>query len=281
MSLTAAEILAHPRLPQALRRQAATLVSLHTSNPRISSNFATQQRWLMAHLALALYFRSTAFFASQFLDAAVAEGVASRNTADAFLKEIEKYGYLTSSPAPHDRRVRLLAPAPVTLHMIIAWLAVHLTTLDALDDGRRVEALTAGRLTLAAIHPGIADGLLASEIIRAPAPTFSLFTWLNEGGIVMDWLFAGLAEVGPEVAQVPSTVTSFAEIGEQINLSSTHLVRKLRQAEAMGSLGWLGPRGRSTMWVSAAFRDEYQTQQAAKLAIIDAAFQGAIVAEPA
>ena len=47
----------------------------------------------------------------------------------------------------------------------------------------------------------------------------------------------------------------------------------LAVAEAMGSLGWVGARGKSRMWVSQGFRREYHKAQAVKLAIIDAAYE--------
>jgi hypothetical protein len=81
--------------------------------------------------------------------------------------------------------------------------------------------------------------------------------------------------------RVPSTVTSFEDLGQRINLSRSHLMRKLRKAEAMGSLGWFGQRGKSAMWVSAEFLGEYLMQQSLKLAIIDRAFHHARCAERA
>ena len=287
MSLSAAAIASHPLLAASVRQQASTLLSIHSINPRIASVFATQQRWLLAHLALAQYFHSLAsgagagLHATSFTELAASRGVASRNTADAFLKEMQKYGYLRNAAPGPDRRKRPIEPARIALDMIGAWLATHLTTLDALDGGRRCAAFMARPESIGAIHPLVAEGLLQSEAIRAPDPTFSLFTWLNEGGIVMDWLCAGLAEVAPGCERIPSTVTSFAELGERINLSRSHLTRKLRRAEAMGSLGWFGERGKSTMWVSAGFLGEYHTQQSAKLAIIEAAFQAVGVSEMA
>ncbi|MBL6617709.1 MAG: hypothetical protein ISP45_27110, partial [Reyranella sp.] len=55
-------------------------------------------------------------------------------------------------------------------------------------------------------------------------------------------------------------------------LSRTHLSRKLKAAEALGSIGWQGKRGQSLMWVSSGFRREYAMAQAIKLAIVDSAF---------
>jgi hypothetical protein len=49
------------------------------------------------------------------------------------------------------------------------------------------------------------------------------------------------------------------------------------EAEAMGSLGWSGPRGKSPLWVSADLRREYHAAQAEKLAIVDSAFEACVM----
>jgi hypothetical protein len=277
-TLSVQDIANHPQLVPCIRQQAAALLSIHAVNPRIASVFATQQRWLMAHIALAYSFKSQSAgrtegaYASNIIEAIARHRAASRNTADSFLKEMQKYGYLQNSAAGGDRRIRPLEPTAISIQAISAWLAAHLTTLDALDGGDRRAAFLARPQAIAAIQPLIAEQLLQSAPIRAPAPAFSLFTWLNEGGVVMDWLIAGLAEASPDGQRFLSTVSSFADLGERINLSRTHLIRKLRMAEAMGSLGWLGERGKSAMWVSVDFAREYHNQQSVKLAIIDGAF---------
>lgn len=274
-ALSADEIANHPQLIRCIREQAATLLAIQAANPRISSVFATQQRWLIAHMALAHHFtnatpqRAGGLHAARFIDAVASQRVASRNTADAFLKEMQKYRYLQYAPQGLDRRMRPLEPTPVSIELICAWLTVHLTTLDKLDGGDRRAAFLASPRSIAAIQPLVADALVRSEAIREPDPVFSLFNRLNEGGIIMDWLVAGLADVAPDNTRIPSTVVSFSDLQGRISLSRTHLIRKLRMAEDMGSLGWLGDRGDSAMWVSASFLREYNRQQAVKLAIVD------------
>jgi hypothetical protein len=276
--LSAEDIEAHPGLPTCIRAQARALSSIQERHPRIAAIFATQQRWLLAHIALSIHFRAVAhraaddLRASVFIAAAQTHGVASRNTADAFMKEMLKYGYVEPVASGADRRVRSVVVAEFAVQTLAAWLVVHLTTLDALDDGRRREAFLADPARLADIQPRIADDLLSSVAIRDPTPSFSLFTWLNEGGVVMDWLCAGLADAPPDAQRIPTNVASLADIGQRIRLSRSQLYRKLRIAESMGSLGWSGEKGNSSMWVSAAFLSEYYAQQSAKLAIIDRAF---------
>jgi len=272
------DIETHEKFAPALRRQAEALLAMHEADPRSSAVFATQQSWLLAHLALSMYFlsrtvgRSEDFRLTSFLASVAAHGIASRNTADAFIKGMQNYGYLEAAPGSADRRIRPLVATAAALRPFEAWLMVHLTTLDALDGSDRLPRLSARPEGISYIQPQIAEGLLRSAAVREPAPTFSLFTWLNEGGFMMDWIYAGLGEVAPGAELRPTTVTSYADFSSRIRLSKSHLARKLRAAEDMGSLTWAGVRGASAMSVSTRFVREYHAQQAAKLGVIDDAF---------
>lgn len=283
----AAEIESHAGLVGVLRRQASALLAIQQVDPRTAGIFATQQRWLLAHLTLSIHFESAAdgsrdgFWAAKIMAAAEAHGVASRNTTDAFHREMLKYGYLEPVAGVRDRRLRPLRVTDYALAAITAWLRIHLASLDELDHGGRLAHFDARPASIARIHPLIARGLLASAPVRQPAPTFSLFTWLNEGGVVMDWLYVGLADFPPGDERILTSVSGFADFDQRVRLSRTHLSRKLRAAEDMGSLGWVGARGASSMWVSRAFVREYHAQQSAKLAIIDGAFATAVDERPA
>ena len=278
MAMTADEILSHPALERCVRGQAQTLLSMQEASPRIASVFATQQRWLLAHAALALYFRNQAsdagagLLAERFLDTVERQKIASRNTASAFLNEMLKYeivGYVANSAG---QRRRPLEPAPAVLMALFQWHVLHLATLDGLDGGMRVANFQARPALLRDIQPLIADGLIGSDQVREPEKTFSLFTWINEGGIVMDRLMVGCQQSSDDAAKIPTDVISVSELAQRLRLSRTQLGRKFAEAEAMGSLGWSGLRGKSPLWVSADFRREYHSVQAVKLAIIDAAF---------
>jgi hypothetical protein len=171
------------------------------------------------------------------------------------------------------KRHRPFEPSPTTLAALFHWHVVHLATLDGLDRGCRSTTFRGRPTTLGAMQPLIADGLLASNAVREPDRTFSLFTWINEGGIVMDRLIVGCQDDAAGLARIPTDVTSISGLAQRLNLSRTQLGRKFAAAEAMGSLGWSGPRGKSPLWVSAGFRREYHAAQTVKLAIIDAAFE--------
>jgi hypothetical protein len=282
MAFTAEQIVSHPALHARIRDQSRAMLNAFAASPRISSVFATQQRWLLAHAALALYFRRvpgddrTGFNAARFFDVIRRHDVASRNTADAFIKEMIHYHHVHYLPGGNDKRVRSLEPSKEALDALNNWAIAHLFTLDALDGGRRVTTYLATNDALERLQPPIADALLVNDTVRQPPKTFSLFTWLNNGGVVMEWLISGIEPAAPEVDRMPTSVFSIADMAEWLKLSRTHLTRKLREAEAMGSIGWQGRRGKSTMWVSKEFRAEYAEAQAVKLSIIDAAFEASI-----
>jgi hypothetical protein len=283
LPMTADEIASHPALQEFIRRQSQALLMAYEANPRQSSVFATQQRWLMGHIGFALYFKredgEPGLKTSRFLDMIQAHAVASRNTADAFIKELLNYGFIEYCPETDDRRARPVRPSQSTLDAINGWVMVHLATLDGLDGGQRLTTYLATSDGLDRIEPLICDGLLSSHAIREPADTFSLFTWLNNGGIIMERLIAGLEEATTDAERLSTSISSIAEMGLWLQLSRSHLARKLREAEALGSIGWRGKRGSSVMWVSRGFLGEIATAQAAKLAFIDAAYEASLAPE--
>lgn len=286
MALDQSEIFTHPNLYRIIKLQSASLFAMRDENPRLTAVFATQQRWLMSHVGLALYFgglargESTGLQIARFLEAVVAAGIASRNTADSYIKELIHYKFVSLLPSPNGRRIKPLAPWPGTLAAVDGWLRVHLHSLDRLTDGNRLAVYHAAPNALQAIQPMIAEGLIAAKAVRNPEPTFSLFTWLDNGGWIMDWLMATMEDAPMETDRVAVGAVSTAEMAQILMLSRTHLARKLREAENLGSLGWEGRRGQSVMWVSRGFREEYASAQAIKLSIIDTAFEATIGSAP-
>src|SRR4051794_5954962 len=109
MALTADDIAGHPGLHSAIRQQCRLLQQTYDSNPRLASVFGSQHRWLMAQVALSLHFLSASsgkgrgVNGAHVLDAVSRHGVASRNTADAFLKEMLKYGFARYVPGAVDK----------------------------------------------------------------------------------------------------------------------------------------------------------------------------------
>ena len=277
MALKAEDIAGHPALHRYVQEQSLALIRIYEESPRLASIFATQQRWLMGHVGLAMHFRRdprdrhTALTTARFIEAIRRDSVASRNTAEAFLKEMLHYN-IAEYVSGGDGRTHPLQPTAATVQTFTGWVLAHLQTLDQLDGGDRLTRFLQRPETVARLQPLVADGLLSSKPVREPNQTFSLFIWLNNGGIVMDWLMSGIDPDYAGLDRIPTSVVSIGEFARWLKLSRTHLSRKLSAAENLGSIGWLGLRGHSVMWVSKTFFQEYMTVQAAKLAIVDAAF---------
>lgn len=277
MSLKFDEMRNHHDIVTIIRALSSAFVEHHNTEPRLSSIFATQQRWLLSHVAMALYFRGEAgigapLHSNAFLQAVEEKKIAARNTAHSFLKQMIKYGVIYYRNGPAKNNIRLIEMSQLALHGITYWLNLHLTALDAFDRGDRSIKFQSYPDSAGILQPAVADKLISSGAMRLPVGPFSYFTWLNGGGLVMDWLMLGLQPVAEGVKQIPTNVTSAAVLADRLKISRTNLGRKLRDAEEIGSIGWLGQRGKSPMWISADFRDEYYNYQIRKLELIDSSF---------
>ncbi|SFU14247.1 hypothetical protein [Mesorhizobium sp. YR577] len=276
--MNADEIVSHPALFPVIQRQSRAFLQVSEEHPRLAAVFATHQRWLMAMVAVALYFRSnpggspTGTSTARFFEVIDYHSVASKNTASAFVKEMLNYGFASYGSDIEDKRTVTFHPTALSVDAIGVWLTIGLTTLDSLDGKTRLATFQAAPDGARRLLPLISDGLLKSRAVREPKNTFSLFSWLNEGGIVIERLITGMRKADIKAARISTDITSVTNLGMWLTLSRAHLARKLREAEDAGSLGWHGQKNHSVMWVSQGFLQDYMAAQAVKLAIIDASF---------
>ena len=286
MSLQQTDLENHPYILPCLRERARQLLALHESNPRSAGIFATHQRWLLAHISLAAHFENARAAGRPGMHAALVAqraqeaDVASRNTAEAFLREMQAYGFMKAEVDASDQRVRRLVISPHAMADVAAWAVGNLATLDAFDSGRRAENFKAAPEALAVLQPVAASAFLTTQVIRRPGAAFALFDAVDEGGALMDRLISTCADEPSDDGRRVTGMAAVADFGENVRLSRTHLTRKLREAEALGALGWTGARGRSPIWISASFVADYIRRQAAELAAIEAGFEAAFGVSP-
>jgi len=278
LSLTAAGILRRPGVHDEIRCLARELLKIHDAYPRIGSVFATEQRAMMGSIALRLCFSSMpglprkGFVLSRFIGEVEAAGVASRNTADGFVKEMLKYGYLRQFDVAGDRRLRPFEPTETVLTAVLAWAVAHLQALDGLDGGDRVHTVTRNPEVIARLHPQLSSDLIGDGAEAAYPRTLALFAWVVNSKLLTLRLLAGMGDVAPGASQVVTDVDSISGLAAWMKVSQTHLTRKMREAEAIGSIGWEGRRGQSPMWISIGFLKEMADETAVRLAIFDAAY---------
>ncbi|WP_407050827.1 hypothetical protein [Methyloraptor flagellatus] len=268
----------HPRFATVLRAQTQSRLALSLRDRPRARIFATQHHWLFAHIFAALTLESDEqqTFASDFLDAATEQRVASRSAAEGFLKTAMHYQMIEAKPAGRDRRRRPLGLSASGRHFFESWIATHLDTLDQIEgpggDGGRGKRFRDDPTALERVHPPICRELLRSARVRWPPPSFSHFTWMADGGIVMDWLIVGIEGEVTGTGPIPLKWHSLDELCEMVSISQGHLQRKFREAEEAGILGWSDRRFHSRLWISPTFFQDYAAYQADKLGIIERAF---------
>lgn len=280
--LTEDDILGHGGLQEILRRQSALLLDALGVAPRLAVMLATQQRLLMGHAGLALCFRAGmpgrpgSVSRVRFSELISLHDLASRRTADTFVKDMLACGYAKLRAKVSDRRTQPIEPTAAGLDAVRGWLIVHLSTLDELDgrSGResRLSVFLDTPDTLAMLQPAVSDRLLPSRRVRELEHAAALGFWLYGGSLDVERLFAGLEEGVPSDARIPVGVLSIAAMAGKLRLPRWELANSLRAAEAAGRIGWVGKRGWSEAWISGGLLREYVTAEAVTLALIDDAF---------
>lgn len=275
MPLSTQDIVSDPDFITHIRRQARAMVELDREHIKMATAFRTQQRWQLGQLSMALYFKG-GLNAAGFLQEVERLGIASRNTADTFLQQMIAFNAVQPIETRGDRRKRFFKPTDATLHTYDRWLSLHLATLDDLTRGDRVQRYWQDREAITVIQPLLADFFLQPFDLRTLNAPISPFLWSNNGFIVTDHLVMNLDLNGCAQAEdkIFTSITSIAELAEGLNMSRSNASHRLREAEAIGAIGWEDARGRSRIWLSRDLLDAYLGYQANFLSQIDKAFFG-------
>lgn len=266
----------------ALRLLAGSFIALYEGSPEMTTLFATRQSRLLCHALLALYFQKStaeegeiALTREDFGHLALRHGLASDRVAYVFFKEALKRGLTRPVDATEDQATGVV-PSPPALAMLAQWYDVHFQALDLLDEGFRASRfIQRSETTLPHIHPHVSRAFLSHPEVRCPGPLSIIFNWFDAGGLLMDRLIAGIDwELPAEQGRRFTDVQTVTQLATSLSLSRIHVGRKLAAAELIGGIGWSGRRGRSALWISQGFYEEYARTQARKLLILDEALIG-------
>ncbi len=280
MSLSAKELAQDPNFFAEIVNYTREILSTYNQNQQICSVFASQQRWLMALAGFGLYYggidgEPAGIHANRFTTYVVENEIASHNTALSFIQQMLAEGFLRYLPVAPDRRSRPMEPTEEAVKQLGKWLLIHLSVLDRLDGGKRSALLAKHPELIAALQPAISVDIINSDDLRHPGDTFDLFTWVNSGGVIMDYLISRVGLVDTATQRVIVGRIAFTDICRRFLISRTHAKRLMIRAAKMQSIGWTGASGRSQLWLSCDFIQEYRNYQAEKFAIIDAAWRNA------
>lgn len=284
--MTAEEIVCHPALHLADQRLAAHLIEMHRQAPRFARLGASHRKWLMTQAMYALCMRrvpgkdASGLNATRFAEHITSIGVASRNTADAFLKELLAYKFLQVIPSRHDRRIHVLDTTPVGDRVMIGWFVGHMAALDRMDGGSRVDACVQNPRIFRRAQPRATAALIVNAAWRVLPESIAHFLSCESGGMIVHEFMLQIADFTPVDGKVVVGPVNVLSLAERYGISASNVKRMLTRAQEKGCLGWDGSRGHKSLWLSARFLGDYALWRAQNFAALDEAFHFCACAVP-
>lgn len=271
------EFAAHPALLSALQNLAAVLRGKFNQNPRLARLLSAHQKWLLTQAAMALNaeYGDNGFTVAQLREMVTPLGVASRNTVQNYLDQLELYRYIEKVhrvPAVRPKRYRA---TQISETGIFGWYLANLAAIDGMDNGHRASTLMAHPGLIEIAHPATARACLADKEWVEPTPRVGLFLWTEAGGLVMDDFIIRIRDTRDERDKVDIGYVDVRAMATTFMMSRTHLQRLLNRAAEQGSVGWIDDTPRSAMWISRDYLLEYSRWQARKFKHVEDAFESA------
>ncbi|MCV9996815.1 hypothetical protein OE766_00970 [Pararhizobium sp. YC-54] len=274
---------ANPLLFPVLQQGARHMIELYDHFPRIARLVAAQQKWLLTQAAYALHLQRdpadplSGITAARLLGVIAQTGLASRNTATAFLAELRAYKLVRDVAGSPSKRSRPLEPTETSHEAMTLWFRGQMRSLDLIDKGDRVARLEADPEIFCRAQPLAAKRLIADPAWREPPLSISCFVWTEYGGLILDDFIARIANVEPQDGHHWVEDLRFSELSSHYSLSRTHVRRLFARAEALGSLGWQERNGsRNRIWATASFVEDYKRWQSVKFCALQWAYNEAI-----
>lgn len=273
MTYSYAELVAHPRLLDAIRSLARNLRATFNENPRIARLLSAHQKWMLTQAGMALNLEAgqRGFTVAEFRDLVTSNGIASRNTVQNYLDQLEIYRYAEKT-GPASVRPRRYRATPVSEHAMLMWYVANLSAIDGLDGGTRAAEMLANPDLLAKAQPRAARACLLDRSWVEPPERIGVFLWTEAGALVMDEFISRIENAGRDHDRIDIGFVDARALATEFMMSRTHLQRLLNKAAEQGTMGWHDHSLRSGMWFSRDFLDEYCSWQAIKFKYVNDAF---------
>lgn len=278
-AMTPAMLVAHPLFPMVDRDIAGHLITIHRDTPRLARLKASHRKWLMTQSMYALSIQrreddpNSGLNPARFIGIATTIGAASRNTADAFLKELLAYKFLREVVHGTDKRMRFLETTEASDRAMMSWFMGHMRGLDRLDGGERERICAADPRIFRLAQPRAAERLIANPVWRYPADSIRAFLFAEFGGMILHELMNQIDAFSAVEGRVVVGPVSVPALAQQYGISVTNIKTMFKKTEEAGFVGWIGTRGNRTLWLSEAFLADYLMWQAQKFSALDEAFR--------
>lgn len=283
--LCAERIFTNPQFPKELAQLALDLRGQFMIGPRVARTLASHQRWLITQCGFALHLeydpqdKNSGLTVGRLRDLVTSSGAASRNTVLNHIEEMRTYRFVrdVAKPGGGRTRRRRMEATEQAIEAMQAWFLHNIAMLDRLDGGNRVEQHRANPAIFRRAQPLTARACITDPVWLEPTPAIGLFQWTEGGALVMDELVARTGEaVADDEGRHRVGTLNIRALSDHFMMSHTHLQRLFRKAAEVGVVGWIGPRRKAELWLSADFLTEYRRWQSIKLGHLAAAFEQAV-----
>ena len=90
---------------------------------------------------------------------------------------------------------------------------------------------------LIGLAPVAGSTMLSNPGVRTPGPLYTIFTWADAGGLLMDRLVAGIDRMVTRVdGGFLTDLSSISYMARSFGLSRAHASRKITEAESIGGI---------------------------------------------
>lgn len=272
------ELVRHPAFINGLSDLAKTLRAVFAEGPRLAKMLAAHQRWMLSQAGMALHLENGegGLTIASLRDLITPYGIASRNTVQNFLEQLEIYRFIEvvgKNGRYYPRRYRATEASEGAM---FRWYASNLMVLDGLDGGMRAAQLISNPLLFRLSHPSAIRNCIESKEWREPPARVAMFMWTEGGGLVVDDFIARVKNVDVTQKRIDIGYVNMPDLASEFMMSRTHLQRLMRKATELELVGWADDTPRPSMWLSREFVQEYAAWQAVKISHVNNAFVSAL-----
>ncbi|MDX2484883.1 MAG: hypothetical protein QNK42_14615 [Pseudodonghicola sp.] len=278
---SAAGLLDMPGFWDGLAQELQDLLTVHSSIPAEVHYLADIRHWVLIQMAIALHFenqrdnRRPRLSPKLLLQALDGTGIASRNTVQAFLRELTRVQF-TDLPPRETVRQRAPQVSEKSKKLMLIYLGIHLRALDTIDGGNRSPFLSNTPMFLPYLQPCFARRICVSPAWYSPPAEIKCFTNSASGSSILhDLVLASQHQQADAADRIWIGPVSTAKLSQRYQVSTAHVARMLSKARKLDLMGWARPGRRGDCWLSARLARSYLRWQAEKLAALSVAYSEA------
>jgi hypothetical protein len=271
LRLSFADILAHPRLPEARRAYIDDFLRVYHGDPFLIRLVLEAGRFLVFHIAAVLDAgqdlsrRETWFTVSALKQQLALYGFASGRQVDHLVRRLQSVGFISERRHPADGRVRLLAITEKLRTHHQDWLAAHFAPLVTLYPHHDYGPILARDARFHIVHcrTCLPYQPVAARLMMT-IPDTMLFFSHSAGPLIMNAVIKAAMDSKDPGADVP-----YIDAADRFGVSSTHVRTMMQTAEAAGLVRISGRGGRNIA-ILPRFWDSYDRGLALGMYLHDA-----------